>query len=179
MEEKLCKFTETLEKTTLENQSRRFAEAEQRVSGVEDSVTDLDGRLAEAERKIKLMADCMNDMENRSRRNNICILNLKEDTEEKRPVNFFETWLPTVLGLQASPGAKDRIKIDLAHRSFGLRGARPRPVIIKLHNSSDKPRIMAAVRAAPNLEREGQRIFIHQDLSPAVREKRRAFNTVC
>lgn len=44
MEEKLGKFTETLEKTTLENQSRRFAEAEQRVSGVEDSVTDLDGR---------------------------------------------------------------------------------------------------------------------------------------
>lgn len=120
----------------------------------------------------------MYDMENRSRRNNICILNLKEDTEEKRPVNFLETWLPTVLGLQASPGAKDRIKIDLAHHSFGLRGARPRPVIIKLHNSSDKPRIMAAVRAAPNLEREGQRIVIHQDLSPAVREKRRAFNDV-
>lgn len=129
-------------------------------------MTDLDGRLAEAERKIKLMADCMNDMENRSRRNNICILNLKEDTEGKRPVNFFETWLPTVLGLQASPGAKNRIKIDLAHRRFGLRGAHPRPVIIKLHNSSDKLRIMAAMRAAPNLEHEGQRIVIHQDLSP-------------
>lgn len=31
MEEKLGKFTETFEKTTLENRSRRFAEAEQSV----------------------------------------------------------------------------------------------------------------------------------------------------
>lgn len=38
---------------------------------------------------------------------------------------------------------------------------------------------MAAARALPNLEHEGQRIFIHQDLTPAVREKRRAFNDVC
>lgn len=36
---------------------------------------------------------------------------------------------------------------------------------------------MAAVRA--NLEYEGQRVFIHQDLSSAVRERQRAFNDVC
>jgi uncharacterized coiled-coil protein SlyX len=85
MEEKLSKFTETLEKisTTLESQSKRITEAEQRVSDVEDTVTGLQGRLAEAEKKIKLMADGMDDMENRSRRDNICVLNLKEGTEGK------------------------------------------------------------------------------------------------
>lgn len=52
-------------------------------------------------------------------------------------------------------------------------------MVIKLHNSRDKPRIMAAKRAKSNLEYEGKRIFIHQDLSSAVRERRRAFNSVC
>lgn len=181
MKEKFCKFTETLEKisTTLESQSKRIAEAEQRVSDVEDMVTGLEGRLAEAERKIKVMADRIDDMENRSRRNNIYVLNLKKGMEGKHPINFFETWLPTALGLEVSPGAKSSIKIDCAHRRLGLRGARPRPVINKFHNSRDKPRIMAAVRATPNLEYEGQRILINQDLSSAVRERRRAFNDVC
>lgn len=146
---------------------------------MEDTVAGLELRVAEAEKKIKIMADSMDDMENRSRRDNIRILNLEEGTEGKRPIQFFESWLPTVLGLEGSPGTKSRIKIDRAHRSLGPRGARPRPVIIKLHNSRDKPRIMAALRAKPNLEYEGKKIFIHQDLSNAVRERRRAFNSVC
>ena len=172
MEEKLSKFTETLEKisTTLESHSKRITEAEQRVSVVEDTVTGLQGRLVMAEKKIKLMADGMDDMENRSRRDNIRVLNLKESNEGKNPIHFFEDWLPSVLGLEATPGVKSRIKIDRAHRSLGPRGVRPRPVIIKLHNSRDKARIMAALRARPNLEHDGQRIFIHQDLSSAVRE---------
>uniref|UniRef100_A0A3Q3F6N2 L1 transposable element RRM domain-containing protein n=1 Tax=Labrus bergylta TaxID=56723 RepID=A0A3Q3F6N2_9LABR len=181
LENKLFKFSETLEKisTTLESQSKRITAAEQRVSDVEDTVAGLEARLADAEKKMKVMADGIVDMENRSRRDNIRVLNLKEGTEGKRPIDFFESWLPTVLSLEASPGTKSRIKIDRAHRSLGPRGARPRPVIIRLHNSRDKPRIMAAVRATPNLEYEGQRIFIHQDLSSVVRERRRAFNNVC
>lgn len=181
MDKKLSKISETLERisSTLEGQSKRIAEAEQRVSDVEDTVVGLEARLAEAEKKFKTMTDSVDDMENRSRRDNIRILNLEEGTEGKRPIQFFESWLPTVLSLEASPGTKSRIKIDRAHRSLGPRGARPRPVIIKLHNSRDKPRIIAAVRAKQNLEYEGERIFIHQDLSTAVRERRRAFNTVC
>lgn len=180
MEEKFSKFTETLEKisSTLESHSKRITEAEQRVSGVEDVVAGLEGRLAEAEGKAKLMAAALDEMENRSRRDNIRVLNLEEGTEGKRPIQFFETWLPTVLNLDSSSGGKKRVKIDRAHRSLGPRGGRPRPVIIKLHNSRDKLRILA-VRAIPNLEYNEQRIFIHQDLSSSVREKRQAFNEVC
>ena len=52
-------------------------------------------------------------------------------------------------------------------------------MIIKLQNSRDKLRIIAAVKATPNLEYEGQRIFIHQDLTSPVHDKRKAFNVVC
>ena len=74
--------------------------------------------------------------------------------------------------LQAPRGA--------ALRSTGCTAAcSPRPMIIKLHNPRDKLRMMAAARKRPNLEHGGRRILIHQDLSPVVRGKRRAFNDVC
>ena len=75
MEEKLSKFKETLEKksTTLVSQSKRITEAECRMWRIQ-------GRIDEAEKTIKLMA---NDMENRSRRDSICVLILKEGTEGK------------------------------------------------------------------------------------------------
>ena len=180
MEEKLNKFSNMLEKisSTLESQSKRITAAEQRVSDVEDVVTDLETRLASAEMKIKQMADGIDDLENRSRRDNIRILNLEEGTEGKEPIQFFETWLPTAPGLSTS-AEKSRIRIDRVHRSLGPKGARPRPVIIKLHNPRDKLRMMAAARKKPDLEHDGRRILIHQDLSPVIRGKRRAFNDVC
>ncbi|CAI5644697.1 unnamed protein product [Oreochromis niloticus] len=181
IDQKLSTLSGTLEKisSSLENISKRVTEAEQRISDVEDGVTDLAGRLAEAEEKIKIMAKSLDDLENRSRRDNIRIINLKEGAEGDSPIQFFEAWLPATLGLGNSSTGKARIKIDRAHRGLGLRGAHPRPVIIKLHNSRDKQRIMAAVRAAPELHYDGQRIFIHQDFSYAIREKRRGFNASC
>ncbi|KAI3368692.1 hypothetical protein L3Q82_025685 [Scortum barcoo] len=53
----------------------------------------------------------------------------------------------------------------------GLRpasGNRPRPVII-----------MAALRERRQLTHEGQKLYIQQDFSAAVKEKRRSFNKVC
>ncbi|XP_041848894.1 uncharacterized protein LOC121644778 [Melanotaenia boesemani] len=181
IDEKLSKISETLERisSALEGQSRRIAETEQRVLDVEDTVAGLEARLAEAEGKIKAMNDSVDDMENRSRRENIRILNPEEGTEGRRPIRFFESWLPNILSLESTPGIKSCIKIDRAHRSLGPRGSRPRPIIIKLHNSRDKLRIMTAMRAKPNLEYEGKRFSISQDLSMVVRERRRAFNNVC
>lgn len=74
-------------------------------------MTDLETRLAIAEKKIKQMADGMDDIVNQSRWDNICVLNLEEGMEGKRPIQFFESWLPTVLGLTASPETKSHIKI--------------------------------------------------------------------
>uniref|UniRef100_A0A669BXB9 Uncharacterized protein n=1 Tax=Oreochromis niloticus TaxID=8128 RepID=A0A669BXB9_ORENI len=97
IDQKLSTLSGTLEKisSSLENISKRVTEAEQRISDVEDGVTDLAGRLAEAEEKIKIMAKSLDDLENRSRRDNIRIINLKEGAEGDSPIQFFEAWLPT------------------------------------------------------------------------------------
>ncbi|CAK6981891.1 unnamed protein product [Scomber scombrus] len=117
------------------------------------------------------------DIEGRSRRDNILIFNLKENTEGRQPVTFFEKWLPTLLNLETKRGI---IKIDRAHRSLGPpKPNRPSAVIIKLHNPRDKMRILAAAREKGPLTHEGQTIFIRRDLASGVKEMRRAFNGVC
>lgn len=84
-------------------------------------------RMAELEAKVRVLMDKCADMKGRSRRDNILIYNLKEDTEGRQPVSFLESWLPVLLNLETKRGI---IKIDRAHRSLGLpRPDRPRIVI--------------------------------------------------
>lgn len=181
MEVKLFKLSETLDRfsATLESHSKLITEAEQRVSSVEDTLSVLQEKVTKIEKKNKELEASLDEMENRSRRDNIRILNLKEVTEGNQPLQFLESWLPAALCLDGGPGITSRIKIDRAHRGLGPRGSRPRPVIIKLHNPRDKLKILTALRKKPALEHNGQRIYIQQDISAAVRERRRAFNRVC
>lgn len=161
----------------VESNTERITEAEHRISAAEDSMSAVAPRLAELEAKVRILTEKCTDMEGRSRRDNILIYNLKEDTEGRQPVSFFESWLPTLLSLETKRGI---IKIDRAHRSIGPpRPDRPRVVIIKLHNSGDKSRILAAARKQSPLTYEGQTVFIRQDMAAPVKEMRRAFNGVC
>lgn len=126
---------------------------------------------------MQILTEKADDMENRTRRDNIRVIGLKEGAEGEQPVAFFERWLPKILNLDTKRGI---IKIDRAHRGLGPAcGDRPRPVIIKLHNSGEKQRIMAALRERRQLTHEGQKLYIQQDFSAAVKEKRRSFNKVC
>ena len=179
LEEKLSKFTSALEIMTnrVEGNCKRLDEAESRVSTVEDLLATTENKLREVERKLQTLTEKADDIENRTRRDNIRVIGLKEGAEGERPVAFFERWLPKILNIETKRGM---IKIDRAHRGLGpARGDRPRPVIIKLHNSGDKQRITAALREKRQLTYDGQKLYIQQDLSAAVREKRHSFNEVC
>ncbi|KAI3367054.1 hypothetical protein L3Q82_009687, partial [Scortum barcoo] len=179
LEEKLTKFADALEviTTRVEDNSKRLDEAEGRVSTMEDLLATTENKLREVEKKLQTLTEKADDMENRLRRDNIRVIGLKEGAEGEQPVAFFERWLPKILNLDAKRGI---IKIDRAHRGLGPAGSnRPRPVIIKLHNSGEKQWIMAALRERRQLTHEGQKLYIQQDFSVAVKEKRRSFNKVC
>lgn len=140
-------------------------------------MTAMESRLTDLETKVRVLTERSIDMEGRSRRDNIIIYNLKETAEGRQPVKFFESWLPTLLDLETKRGI---IKVDRAHRTLGPpKPDWPRAVVIKLHNSRDKLRILAAAKEKGPLSHEGHTIFIRQDLAVGVKEMRRAFNGVC
>ncbi|XP_063076956.1 SH3 and cysteine-rich domain-containing protein 2-like [Engraulis encrasicolus] len=161
----------------IDDNSKRLSEAENRVSENEDRTVSLETKIALLEKKVQDLTTRADDIENRSRRDNIRVIGLKEGTEGNQAVEFFESWLPTTLGIKTKRGV---IKIDRAHRSLGERQSNyNRPVIIKLHNSRDKRRILAAAKEKGEIICGNNTVRIRQDFSQSVREARREFNDIC
>lgn len=160
----------------------RVGEAEERIAGVENSTESLHATVAVLQKKVNEMTAHIDDLENRGRRCNLRLLGLPEGTEGSDPVRFFEKWLPDYLKITTKAG---RIKLDRAHHSLvSLQGPaqRPRPVIIKFHNFTDKQRVLdAARRVGTDPERSadaGPRISFFNDYSAMVIKKRKAFDDV-
>ncbi|CAL1607009.1 unnamed protein product [Knipowitschia caucasica] len=68
----------------------RQAEAESRISALEDDVTPLQARMNELIKSNSELASQVLDLQARSRRDNLRILNLREAVEGSNPVLFFE-----------------------------------------------------------------------------------------
>uniref|UniRef100_A0A672ZD18 L1 transposable element RRM domain-containing protein n=1 Tax=Sphaeramia orbicularis TaxID=375764 RepID=A0A672ZD18_9TELE len=146
---------------------------------VSKTVTEKIGALMKQKftKLVKILTDRAEDSENRSHRDNIRIIGLKEGAEENQAIKFFGNWLPDTLGLETKRGS---IKIDWVHRALGLPKKNcNRPVIIKLHYSSDKQWILAAIREKGKITYRGDKIYFRQDLSTQVKEARRQFSGVC
>lgn len=153
----------------------RQAEAETRISHLEDDIVPINKRLDALEKANMELKVKVTDLECRQRRKNIRLLNLNESTEGSDPLVFFETFIPRLLQLPVPT-----VSIDRAHRGFGKpEDGRPRPVVIKLHRSRDIAMVLAAVKRRGNLQHEGRPLRIVPDTPPEVRAARRAFNTVC
>uniref|UniRef100_A0AAV2LE10 Uncharacterized protein n=1 Tax=Knipowitschia caucasica TaxID=637954 RepID=A0AAV2LE10_KNICA len=114
-------------------------------SDMEQSLSDTSDRLTALENSYQTLAadqkkleeKCI-DLENRSRRQNIRILNIPERAENNMPTIFIATFLSKVLGEENFDGP---ILVDCAHRSLAPKprsGERPRPMIARLHYYSDK-----------------------------------------
>lgn len=137
MEQKFAELQSTLDRLCnhIENNTKRITETDSRISEGEDHTSSLEGRVAELEQRVKTLTDRAKDSENRSRRDNIRVICLKEGAEEKLAIRFFETWLPNSLGLETKRGTT---KTDRAHRALGPpKKNYNRLVIIKLHNVNE------------------------------------------
>ena len=90
------------------------------------------------------MQEHIDDLDNRGRRCNIRIVGLPEGSEGSDSVKFLKKWVPKYLQMDTKAG---RLKLDQAHRSLALKpsaGQRPRPLIVKFHNFTDKQRSSSA-----------------------------------
>ncbi|KAJ0008546.1 hypothetical protein NQD34_015961 [Periophthalmus magnuspinnatus] len=122
------------------------------------------------EKSLKRALERLDSYENQSRRQNIRITGFKEGTEGRDPVTFFEQWIPEVLEMQ-----EKRIKIERAHRTgppagWGRDG--PRAVLVRLHNYTDKGRILYAEMRKGRVEVDERQISFYQDFSAEVVKKR-------
>lgn len=158
---------------------KRVDEAEGRIATVETSTTSMDTKINALEKQVREMAEHIDDLDNRGRRCNIRVVGLPENSEGTRSVTFFEEWIPDYLQMDTKAG---RVKLDRAHRSQApIPGPnqRPRPVVIKFHNFTDKQRVMDAARnIGSDGQRKGPKVSFFNDYSTAVVRRRKAFDEV-
>lgn len=149
----------------------RVTAIENRISDLEDVSTVNGPKIESLENALKKALERLDNYENQSRRQNIKITGLKAGFEGKDPVTFFEKWIPEVLDMQ-----QDRVKIERAHRMGPALGggekSGPRAVLVRLHNYTDKQKILNAARNKNRLTVDGQEVSFYQDFSAEVIKKR-------
>ncbi len=142
-------------------------------------MSDLEGtsmanapRLESMETTLKRALQQLDSFEKQSRRQNMRIMGLKEGVEGKDLVTFFEKWIPEVFGMQG-----DWVKIKRAHHTgppLKLSGKdASRAVLVRLHNYTDKRRILYVAKSKGRLKVEGQDVSFYQDFSAEVVKRRK------
>uniref|UniRef100_H3A4U0 L1 transposable element RRM domain-containing protein n=1 Tax=Latimeria chalumnae TaxID=7897 RepID=H3A4U0_LATCH len=151
--------------------TQRVADAEKRISEVEDASTSHD------QQQLKAATDKINNLENRSRQNNLRILGFPEGIEKGNLCAFLSEVLPEVLKLPTEVA----IEMERAHRSLGPKpssGQRPRAFIVKILCFPIKEQILKVAKSLGEMEWQGHRISIFLDLSGDLQLRRQKFAPV-
>lgn len=111
----------------------------------EDDIRDTRSTVSRLEKDVSYLKDKVQDLENRSKRSNIRIVNLPEESEGGNLVSFLERIIPEILGAKIflSPPI-----IERAHRTGNISSNRatPRIIVAKLLNFREKQKILQLAR---------------------------------
>lgn len=169
-------------KASIEPLQRLVDSHEMTIRDLELSANDHSSRITELEAKVskldaevtRLHGQC-EDLESRSRRNNIRLVGIPEDSEGPKVTDFTARMLQEVLGLNEKP------LLDRAHRTLREKpraGAPPRPILARVHFFHVRNLILQRAGEASPLLYKGKRISIFPDFTSAVAKRRAAFEPV-
>nr|XP_033800013.1 uncharacterized protein LOC117360411 [Geotrypetes seraphini] len=126
------------------------------------------------DKRIKKLEQDLEDITNRSRRNNLRIIGLKEHIEGSDMTEFLKKWLPKVLNMD--PDCE--LDIEHSHRvpsHMRLNQSSPRPVVAKFLRFPQALQILTAAKNHPGLNIDGRKILIVPDLAKTTARKRKSF----
>lgn len=126
----------------------------------------LDDQLDRIKNDIEAIKDKVDDLENRSRRNNLCFDGVDESVSENWAQS--EAKVKNVLKDNLDLN-QDEIEIERAHRVGPKREGKTRSIVAKFLNYKDREKVFKSKR-----QLKGSGIFIREDLSERVLNKRKA-----
>ena len=134
-------------------------------------------KINQLEEQNASLFDRLDDLENRSKRANLRILNVPEDSERGQPtVKFVSNML-----MEAMPGVFDKPpELERAHRSLGQKPKEerpPRPFVVCFHRFQEKEKALRWARAN-DVKFQGTPLRIYPDLSAALARKRATFKDI-
>lgn len=168
------KETTTELKNTVSAMQERLTEAETRISDVEDTTQQLVSDREAQCKRIDTLWSRVEDLENRSRRNNIRLLGLKEGKEG----NNIKTCIKNILSEGLGMDIDNEFEIERAHRSPGIRPEEnkpPRLVMIRFLRSSARDKVLKAAREKGGATWSGCNLSLFPDMTRDLAESRKAF----
>lgn len=153
-------------------------EMERALCDVSDKITAVEKAHESLQKDYNKLHEKYIDLENRSRRQNLRVVGISEDTEEGNPSRFVAEFFTDALGKE---NIESPIVIDRAHRTFAPKprvGERPGALIVRLHYFTDREKILQLSRNKGHLFYRGSPVQIFPDMSPKVSKLRASFNPV-
>lgn len=159
-------------RSMVEDHGERISSLETFSNNADQRLQDLESLCSSLREDNTKLAAKVSDLEGRSRRQNIRILGLPENTETGNPPQFFSGLLTEVYGKETLSTPPE---VDRAHRSLAAKpkpGDRPRPVVLRLHRFQVKDLLVREARRRGKMEYRGHPIRIVEDYSPEVLSQR-------
>ena len=164
-------------KDAVENIQMRLGEAEQRIADVEDVNTRMEESMEKCDKRLETMWMRVEDLENRSRRNNVRVVGLKEGKEETgKVIQYVEKILSQGLGLSGS-----EFEIERAHRSMApVPGPNqpPRTILMRFLRSAARDKVLQVAKERRGIDWEDGKLSFYEDVTRELAEKRKAFTPV-
>ena len=158
--------------STIREMETGLTDHSDRITQIECDVSGLQSNLESVIQENVALKAKLEDLESRSKRQNLRVLGLPENTEGKDPRDFMAKMFHTLLGGSLS----EPPELDRAHRSLQPKSRTrdaPRPFIVRFHRYTEKEIVLNK-----NIAYNGNGIRIFEDFSVAVAKKRSAFNEI-
>jgi hypothetical protein len=156
--------------------SNRIQEIEERISGTEDSIENMDTTIKENAKCKKIRTQNIHEIQDTTRKPNIRIIGIdeNEDFQLKEPANIFNKFIE-----ENFPNLKKEMPMNKqeAYRtpnSLDQKRNSSRHIIIRTKNAVNKGRILKAVREKGQVTYKGRPIRITPDFSPETMKARRS-----
>ena len=153
----------------------RVAEAEQRISDIEDRDEAAREALIQALETQDTLQAKLTELEARSRRNNLRIHGIPEESEGPDLSAFVTKLIKSEVGM---PVADMDLGIQRCHRALAPKppqGAPPRSLVICFLEFRVKEQVLHTAWKKKVVRYEGKRIYFDQDYPPEILKKRKAY----
>ena len=179
MKEEITKLRQEIDRQLKENnndlkaQQVSISEAQGRIAEVEEWKMEASTALSEMMGQTRRMQEKITDLEGRSRRNNIRIFGLPEDTEGSSAAIYLEQLLKAELELPEGTN----LQIQRAHRALAQKptpNAAPRSIIANFLQFETKEMILKRAWQK-KLQVGGKQIFFDHDYPTEIVQKRKAY----
>lgn len=160
--------------TALEAHSQKLQSMELKITDLEDFAADSQSAYSKLSKTVHYLQDKVDDLENRSRRNNLRFVGVPESIKSVDLQTFCSHTIPQALGLSHP------CKVERAHRLGPPRDdSKPRPVIARYLDYSEKHRLLQNYRSQKGLVADGHKILLFADYSAELSKLRKAFAEPC